>query len=121
SYSDISAAGSNPTYANWTAATLNVNSVASGNDAYKYQCVVSGTCTPSATSSAATLSILVPPVIDGSQYNPSSFVNTICSGSSTQFGLATSSGSATITYEWQFYNGSSWNDVANGTPTGITY
>ena len=25
------------------------------------------------------------------------------------------------TYQWQYYNGTTWNNVANGTPTGATY
>lgn len=56
-WNNITAAGSDPTYVNWTTATLGVNSVVASNDGYQYRCVVSGSCTPSATSNSANLSV----------------------------------------------------------------
>jgi hypothetical protein len=56
-FNNIIATGSNPTYANWTTATLNVNSVVIGNNGYLYRSVVSGFCTPPATSNSATLTV----------------------------------------------------------------
>src|SRR6056297_562134 len=60
-WADITAAGSNPTYADYTTSSLSVNSVVASNDAYQYQCVVSGDCAPGATSNAATLSVNTTP------------------------------------------------------------
>jgi hypothetical protein len=57
-WNNITTAGSDPIYANWTAATLNVNNVVIGNSGYKYRCIVTGTCSPAATSDGvATLTV----------------------------------------------------------------
>src|SRR6056297_3172153 len=60
-WADITAAGSDPEYANWTSATLGVNNVVAGNDGYQYRCVVSGDCSPDATSNAAILTVNTAP------------------------------------------------------------
>ncbi|WP_281636612.1 beta strand repeat-containing protein [Flavobacterium marginilacus] len=44
-------------YSNVTAATMNITTAAIGMDTYQYRCVISGTCTPSVTSNAVTLSV----------------------------------------------------------------
>jgi len=44
----------------------------------------------------------------------------ISSGGSADFSV-TAGGDAPFTYQWQYYNGSSWNNVANGTPAGAVY
>jgi hypothetical protein len=43
---------------------------------------------------------------------------TVCQGSSSTLTVAANAGA---TYQWQYYNGSTWANVANGTPTNITY
>jgi poly(3-hydroxybutyrate) depolymerase len=48
-------------YSNVTTATLTITGVAAGFDGYKYQCVVSGTCAPTATSISATLVVPTAP------------------------------------------------------------
>ncbi|MBE2207692.1 MAG: hypothetical protein IAE84_08915, partial [Saprospiraceae bacterium] len=45
---------------------------------------------------------------------------TICQGGTTSFTVA-ATGASSPTYQWQYYNGSSWVNVANGTPAGATY
>jgi hypothetical protein len=119
SFSNITAAGSNPAYSNWTTSTLNLTGVVSGNNGYQYLCVVSGTCTPSVNSAAATLTIDTAPAIISE--TPSTFINTICTGSNTQFGVtATGTG---LTYQWQLSTngGTSWsNVVASATYSGVT-
>ena len=44
----------------------------------------------------------------------------MCSGGSTTFSV-TAGGTSPYTYQWQYYNGSSWVSVANGTPAGAVY
>ncbi|MBL4658635.1 MAG: hypothetical protein JKX73_11585, partial [Flavobacteriales bacterium] len=44
---------------------------------------------------------------------------TICAGGSNSFSVTVSDG-LTLTYQWQFLNGS-WGNVGNGTPSGATY
>jgi hypothetical protein len=45
----------------------------------------------------------------------------VCAPGSASFTVAATTGTAPITYQWQYYNGSTWNSVANGTPAGATY
>ncbi|HNW70461.1 MAG TPA: gliding motility-associated C-terminal domain-containing protein [Bacteroidales bacterium] len=49
--------------------------------------------------------------------------DSICSGSSSTFIInpAQLSGTPPFTYQWQYWNGSSWINVVNGTPAGSTY
>jgi len=57
-WEDIEAAGSNPTYSNYTTASLTLTGVVAGNDGYLYRCVVTGSTPPPVVSDAATLTIL---------------------------------------------------------------
>ena len=43
-----------------------------------------------------------------------------CAGGSTTFGVI-ATGTPTLNYQWQYFDGTSWANVANGTPTGATY
>ncbi len=60
-FADITAAGTDPVYANWTTSSLNVNSVDAANDGYLYRCIVSGDCEPPAISNSAELTVLEAP------------------------------------------------------------
>ncbi len=50
--------------------------------------------------------------------NPSG--ETICQGGSHSMSVS-ATGGINKTYQWQYYNGSSWVNVSNGTPTGASY
>ncbi len=54
SYSNITAAGSNPVYTGWTSATLGINNISPANN-YVYRCIAGSTCLPNDTSDAAHL------------------------------------------------------------------
>ncbi|MGB4205842.1 MAG: PKD-like domain-containing protein, partial [Bacteroidales bacterium] len=45
----------------------------------------------------------------------------ICVGGSAAFSVTASGGTPALDYQWQYYNGASWNNVVNGTPTHVTY
>ncbi|XZF16418.1 T9SS type A sorting domain-containing protein [Chitinophagaceae bacterium MMS25-I14] len=47
-------------YSNATTATLNITGATAGMNGYTYQCIVSGACTPNATSNTATLTVQTP-------------------------------------------------------------
>ncbi len=100
-------------YSGVTNATLSLSSPSTSYHNYQYRCVVSGACTPSATSNAATLSVYNPPAITG---NPSN--RFICDGNNTTF-TCNATGS-NLTYQWQLFTGGSWNNLINGT-SGYTY
>jgi len=101
-------------YTGATTATLTLTGATTSVNTYQYRCVVSGTCTPSATSNAATLTINTAPAISAHPSN-----STICSGNNTTFNV-TATGSS-LTYQWEVHNGSSWSNVTNtGIYTGAT-
>jgi len=54
---DISDSGSNPQYSGATTTTLSLTNVPITYDTYQYRCVVSGACSPDATSNAAILTV----------------------------------------------------------------
>ena len=115
-YSNISDGG---TYTGTSTATMSITSVNSGMASYQYRVTVSsGACTP-VVSTASSISILSPPAITA--YNPVSFINTICEGTTTSF-TVTATGSG-LSYAWEVSSnsGSSWSTVSNGAPyTGAT-
>lgn len=94
-------------YSGATTATLNISGATAGMNGYLYRAIVSGTCSPAATSAGAALTITPPPAIT---QNPS--VSTICSGANTSFTVAASG--AGLTYQWQVNTGSGYVNVSNG-------
>ena len=74
-----------------------------------------GTCVGNTFTVTVTVSSsCIPVTITADPVNAS-----ICSGGSTSFSV-TASGTSPA-YQWQYYNGSAWVSVANGTPTGAVY
>jgi len=53
--------------------------------------------------------------------NATVYANTGGSNTATMTVVAASSPDATLTYQWQYYNGSSWISVVNATPANTTY
>lgn len=96
-------------YSGATTTTLNLASATTAVNGYQYRCVASGTCTPAATSNAATLTINSAPAVTSQPGN-----STICQGANTSFSVSATGGS--LTYQWQVStnNGVSWANLANG-------
>ena len=70
------------------------------------------------TSGTATITVVADPTINTQPINPTD----ICQGGSTgNITISASGGTPSLTYQWQYWNGSTWNNVVNGTPTGATY
>ena len=92
-----------------TTNTLSLSSVTGVSNGDQFRCIVSGSCTPSATSNAAILSINSLLSVSTHPMN-----STICSGNNTYFAVAASASG--LTYQWQVNSGSGWSNVAN---TGI--
>jgi hypothetical protein len=92
-----------------TAATYNIASTTTGQNGYRYRCVISGACPPSVTSAAAILTVSSSITITT---NPSNV--TLCEGLNTTFTVA-ASGSG-LTYQWQLSTdgGVNYNNIANG-------
>src|ERR1043166_600007 len=103
-FSNVSNGG---VYSTATTATLNITAATSGMNTYQYRCIVSGTCSPAATSNAAALTINTAPSVS---VDPSAA--TICNNGSTTFSV-TATGTA-LTYQWQEDQGSGFSNVSNG-------
>ncbi|MBK7425688.1 MAG: hypothetical protein IPI60_00930 [Saprospiraceae bacterium] len=86
---------------------------------YNYRVIitdVNGICPP-VTSRCVTVTVVADPMINT---DPLAIAN-ICRGGSQVFTVAATGGTPSLTYQWQYFNGLTWNDVVNATPVGITY
>ena len=104
------------TFANISGATASTYSIAStvlSQNGNRFRCVVSGACTPSVTSTAATLTLSAAPTITS---NPVATA-TICEGGSTSFVVAATTPVGTLSYQWQASanGGASWTNIAGAT------
>jgi hypothetical protein len=78
------------------------------NNGYQYRVVVSGACTPPATSNAATLTVTTPPAITSQPISV-----TICAGANATFSV-TASGT-NLAYQWQVNDGFGFVDIPGAT------
>ncbi|MBI3138626.1 MAG: peptidase [Sphingobacteriales bacterium] len=99
-----------------TAATYDIAAVAVTDNNNMYRCVVSGTCAPAATSSAATLLVSASITITT---NPAD--QTVCEATNVSFTVA--AGGSGLSYQWQISTdgGTTFTDLANtGNYSGAT-
>ncbi len=92
-----------------TASSYTVTGATAGMNGNQYRVVVTGTCSPAATSAAATLTVISPVVV---ATQPAAATE-ICSGSNTSLSVIGTS-TQPITYQWQVNTGTGFNNVANG-------
>lgn len=99
-----------------TAATYTVTGATVGMNNYRYRCIVSGTCTPAVTSSAAILTVIAPVSVTTQPSN-----SEVCSGSNTSFTVAGSSTLAII-YQWQVSTdgGTNYSNISGATSATYT-
>jgi hypothetical protein len=98
-------------YSNVTTATLNISGAIVTMNSNRYRCIISGTCTPSATTTASLLTVYTPVSISS---NPGNAL--ICENSNASFSVAVA-GTAP-SFQWQVStNGGT--TFANVTNTGI--
>lgn len=95
-------------YSGATTTTLGISGVTSGMSGYQYRCVVSGTCSPSATSTAATITTGVNTNLLS---NPSSI--TTCSPGTGTFSVSATG--SNVVYKWytRAVNTTTWTQVSN--------
>ena len=114
-------------YSNVTTATMTITGATPAMDTYKYRCVISGTCTPAATSNVATLTVYTPISITTQPVN-----KIMCATGTTSFSVVAAGTGPT--YQWQesTNGGVNWNNISNGgiysgattatlTLTGLTF
>ena len=106
------------TYTGSTSNSLSVSGFSSAGS-YQYQCIVSasGNGCSSATSNSITVTVVADPNITLQPVSPAS----ICTGGTANISISAAGGTPSLNYQWQYYNGTSWNNVTNGTPTGASY
>ncbi len=94
-------------YSGATTASLTITGITIGLDNNRYRCVVTGTCTPAATSTPATLTVLAAVSITSNPIN-----QTVCEGTNTSFSV----GAVGTGYQWQVSTdgGITYNNIANG-------
>jgi hypothetical protein len=98
-------------YQNVNASTLDVINATPAMHSYQYRCIITGSCLPAATSSAAILLINTAPNITTEPVNKA-----ICPGSQTTFNVVATG--TNITYQWQVDNGSGYVDLVNSSVYG---
>lgn len=91
--------------------TLTLTAATAGMNSNQYRCVISGSCTPSATSNVAALTVFAPVSFSTQPANI-----TVCATGNTGF-TVTASGSAPA-YQWQVStnNGVTFNNISNIAP-----
>ena len=96
-------------YSGVTTATLSITGAGGGLDGYDYRVIVSGDCSPSVTSNAATLNITTSSLAITSQPADQSFAN------GDTISIKVTATDAT-TYQWQesTNGGTTWTNVTNG-------
>ncbi|MEI8203994.1 MAG: hypothetical protein WCH34_13320 [Bacteroidota bacterium] len=93
--------------------TPSLSELVSASGTYYFRAQTSLGCWGVQGSAAVTINVL--PSISA---NP--WPKVYCAGESTLFSLV-ATGTPTLIYQWQYSDGTSWTNVANGTPTGATY
>jgi hypothetical protein len=113
SYNNLSNGG---VYSNVTTATLNITGATISMNTYKYRCVITGTCSPAATTLASTLSVYTPVSVSANPVNVM-----ICEKSNASFSVSATGTSPS--YQWQVSSdgGSSYTNVVNSAVySGVT-
>lgn len=114
-YSNITNGG---VYGGATTNTLTLTAPPANMFGTDYRCIISGTCTPAATSAVAKLHVNTPPAILSQPTD-----RTVCEGGGTSFTLQAFAQSSTVPvmYQWQVNNGTGFVNMVNGTPySGVT-
>ncbi len=82
-----------------------------------YVRTVNDACGHDAYTTPVTVTVVADPSVSVPAYTNS----TICVGGSSNASVSVNGGTGTISYQWQYYNGGTWGNVANGLPAGATY
>jgi hypothetical protein len=96
-FANVPSAGGDP-YSGEQTATLSINTTGTGTSLnnYKFKCIVTGSCAPSATSTSITLTVKAKPAIT---VQPLSGTAICLNGTKTY--TVTATGEPTLTYQWE--------------------
>ena len=108
-------------YSGATTSSLTITGVTAGMNGYQFICVINGTCTPAATTSASTISISSPVVVT---VQPQSV--TVCANNTATFSVSATG--TVLSYQWQVnsllnpvYSNIPGANAASYTTPGATY
>lgn len=103
-----------PQYSGTTTAALTIINVPTSLNNARYRCIVSGTCTPSVTSSSVTLVVSTAPTITTQPANA-----TVCEGLNTSFSVVAAGVPAPTLFQWQVSTnaGVTWTNLPVFGPT----
>ncbi len=105
------------TYSGENTENLDISGItATGTYYYRVQVSSTGSDCNTTYSNAAIITIYDAPAIGTLPPDVS-----ICVGGTTTFTVPATGGATALTYQWQFNNGGSWENVAAGSPAGSTY
>jgi len=105
-------------YSNETTNVMTIDGISNtGNHTYRLKASMSGLDCNTTYSDEETLTVVPSPSLSALSYTN----DEICVGGTTELSSTLSDGTGTPTYTWEYYNGSSWSTVSNGTPTGTSY
>jgi len=113
SWTNISAPGTKPTYSNWTTSKLQLSSIDSSNNNYKYRCIISNSGCTSDTSKLAILTVNKNPMVNAGK---DSYV---CLGSS--IGLSPAITANNPKYLWSPSTGLSDSKIMKPTASPTSY
>lgn len=107
------------TYSGSTSGSLTVTGDGSEASVSKYyRCVVGASdCGPTNSSNAVVTTVADPNITS----QPTSPAAICAGGTSASMVIAASGGTPSLTYTWQYDNGGTWGNVADGTPAGSVY
>lgn len=91
--------------------TLTLTGAGAPISGYQYRCLVSGTCAPPATSNPGTLIVNAPASVTSHPSNTAA-----CTGGNASFTVA--SGGTNLAYQWEVFNGTTWNNATGGIYSG---
>ena len=103
-------------FGNVNGTQLSITNVPASLNGSQYQCVVTGSCAPSATSTPLTLTVN-PAIANNSIANS----QTLCAGTPAPFTVSTpTGGSGTYTYQWQQNTGSGFVSIGGATSSNYS-
>ncbi len=96
-------------YSGATTSILTLTAAPATMNGYAYRCIITGTCSPAATSNCAQLTVNTPVNITAQPAN-----STVCAGTNTTFSVTVTGTSPT--YQWQesTNGGGTWTNIVNG-------
>lgn len=108
---------SGSTYTGATTNTLQVDGISiTGTFQYRLKVTASGSDCNTAYSQVVNVTVVADPLVTVDPVG-----GTMCEGGSHTMSVTATGGTPSLDYQWQYFNGTTWNNVVNNTPANSTY